>query len=59
MLMMEQIRSRLVTTGLIVASSLKVHTTVGVLLLPVRGARHAKDLETEGKLASWSTSAAT
>ena len=57
-LMMERIRSRLVTTGLIVAASLKIQATVDVLSLPVRGAYHAEDLYTLGKVASCRTSAA-
>ena len=58
MLTMERIRSRLGTTGLIVAASLKVHATVGVLSLLVSGAHHAEDLHISGKVASWRTSTA-
>ena len=38
-LTMEQMQSRLATTGLIVVASLNIQTTVGVLLLLVRGVR--------------------
>ena len=55
---MERIRRRFATTGLMVAASLKVQATVGVLSLPVRGARHAVELQMVGKVASWRTSAA-
>ena len=58
-LTMERIRSRLATTGLMVAASLKVHVTMGVSSLPVRGARHAGDLHNVGNVATWRTSAAT
>ena len=57
-LAMEQIRSGSATTGLMVAASLKVHATVGILSLPVRGVRHAGGLHTVGKVTSWRTSAA-
>ena len=49
---MEQMRSRLATTGLIAAVSLKVQATLGVLLLPVRGAYQGDNLHTSGKVAS-------
>lgn len=55
---MERIRRRFATTGLMVAASLKVHATVGVLSLPVRGARQVEELEMVGKVASWRTRAA-
>ena len=57
MLTMEQIWSRLATNGLMVAVSLMVHVTVGVLSLPVSGAHHAEDVHTVGKVALWSISA--
>ena len=52
MSMMERIWRRLATIELIVAASLKVHATVGVLSLAVSGARYTKDLHTSGKVAS-------
>ena len=53
-LTMERMLSRLATTGLVVAASLKVQAILGVLLLPVRGARQGDELYTPGKVASWS-----
>ena len=54
-LTMERMLSRLATTGLIVAASLKVQATVGVLLLPVKGVGQGDNLHTPGKVALWST----
>ena len=53
-LTMERMLSRLATTGLIVAASLKVQVTLGVLLLPVRGVHQGDELYTPGKVSSWS-----
>ena len=58
MLLMEHIRSRLATTWLIVEASLNVQATVGVLLLPVMGARQVEDVHTSGKVASCRTNTA-
>ena len=49
---------RLTTTGLMVAASWKVHTTVGVLSLPEVGVFQAGEALMELKTASWRTSAA-
>ena len=57
-LMMAQICSRLATTRLIAEASLKVQATVGVLSLPVRGARQVEDVYTSGKVDSYRTKAA-
>jgi len=57
-LTVERMRRRSATTGLIVAASLKVQETVGVLSLPVVGARQAGLLDRLGKRASWRTRAA-
>ena len=57
-LVTERMRSKSATTGFIVEASLKVHDTVGVLSLPVVGARHAELLEIRGEMASCKTSAA-
>ena len=45
----------LATTGLIVEAFLKVHTTVGLLSLPVRGARQVEGVHTSRKVASCRT----
>ena len=58
MLMMARIYSRLANTGLIVEASLKVHTTVGVLPLPVRGTHEVEEVHTFGKVASCRTKVA-
>ena len=58
MLMMARIYSRLATTGLIVEASLKVHTTVGVLPLPVRGTHEVEEVHTFGKVTSCRTKVA-
>ena len=57
-LIMEQMWSRLANIRLIVADSLKVHATVGVLSLLVIGVRHADTLHTSEKVGSWRTGAA-
>ena len=54
-LMVERMRRRLVTMGLTVEVSLKVHNTVGVLSLPEVGDHQAGWLEMVGKVASYST----
>ena len=41
-LIIERMHSKSATTGFIVEASLKVHDTVGVLSLPVVGARQAE-----------------
>ena len=48
-LTMERMLSRLATTWLVVAVSLKVQATSGVLLLPVRGVRQGDELYTQGR----------
>jgi len=57
-LIIERMRRRSATTGFMVEASLKVHETVGVLSLPVEGARHAEEAEIRGKMASCKTRAA-
>ena len=49
---------RLDTTGSMVEASRKVHTTMGVFLLPELGVHQAGEALMELKTASWSTSAA-
>ena len=56
-LTMEQMQSRLATTGLIVVASLNIQTTVGVLLLLVRGVRQAGFLHTSMNVVSCITRA--
>ena len=57
MLIIEQMWSRLATTGLMVTASLNVHAIVSMLALPVRGAHHAGFLHTSGKVVSCRTRA--
>jgi len=57
-LTVERMRRRSATTGLMVAASLKVQETVGVLSLPVVGARQAGWEERKGKIDSCRTKAA-
>ena len=54
---MEQMQSRLATTGLIVVASLNIQTTVGVLLLLVMGVHQAGFLHTSMNMVSCITSA--
>ena len=52
---MAQIWNMLATTRLIAEAFLKVHATVGLLSLPVRGARQVEGVHTSRKVASCRT----